>query len=788
MSESQFQDLETSSSINIKEVLFPYLLKWRWFMMSFFVVMTATFFYIRYSTPIYDVSASILVKDEKKGDVSSALSSFSDMGLDLGGVQSKLENEIEILKSRTILSLVTAELKTNISYFAESRIAKKQLYKNTFIKINIVKGDSSIYEKEATFRITIKDGASFIIEDLTTQKTTNQSFGTKFKTSVGEIVILPTSTRNRNIKDKKIIVEIEKFDKIVDDYQENIKIEAINKESSAIKIATKIENIDQGKAIINCLIKKHSEDAIKDKNQVSKNTLSFIEERLDFITKELSGVEGDVSDFKASNKIFDLTTNASLFFENESDNQKLLLQNETELKIAEYTYDHVSNSKRGELIPANIGIMNPSIEKTIETINTLQLERNKLIQNASEKNSVIINIDNQLENFKINLKDNLTNQINSIKIRNNNLKNQNNLLQNKLTAAPKQEKDFREIARQQQIKESLYLFLLQKREETQLSLAVIEPNTKIIDYAYSDGVMVSPKKKIIFLSGFLLSLLVPIGLIYVLNLFDTKIHGKKDITDFNLPLIGDIPHTDKTEKLIVSKTDRSSVTEAFRILRTNINFLSHTDNTAVVIMLTSTISKEGKSFNAVNLAAAYGIANKKTLLMGMDLRSPKLLEYLNLKAADGISDYVINKKIQWKDLIKQLPGVENVDLLPSGTIPPNPSELLMSDRISQLFEKAKTEYDYIIVDTAPIGMVADTKMLSDHADVLIYICRLDYLDKRLLAIPKALYEEKKFKNMSILLNGSKMEHGYGYGYGYGYGDTPKKEKKSGLLAFFKRTK
>jgi capsular exopolysaccharide synthesis family protein len=298
--------------------------------------------------------------------------------------------------------------------------------------------------------------------------------------------------------------------------------------------------------------------------------------------------------------------------------------------------------------------------------------------------------------------------------------------------------------------------------------------------------MVSPKKKIIYISAFLISLLLPIGLIYLLTIFDTKIHSKKDITDLHLPVIGDIPYTEKTEKLLVTNSDRSSVTEAFRILRTNINFLCQPDTSAKVIMITSTISKEGKSFNAVNLAAAYGIANKKTLLMGMDLRSPKLLEYLNLKAADGISDYIINNKIEWKDLVKKLPGSDNVDLLPSGTIPPNPAELLMSDRIRQLFEEAKTDYDYIIVDTAPIGMVADTKMLSNYADVLIYICRLDYLDKRLLTIPKAVYEEKKFKNMSILLNGSKMEHGYGYGYGYG--DTPAKEKKSGLLSFFKRAR
>ena len=300
--------------------------------------------------------------------------------------------------------------------------------------------------------------------------------------------------------------------------------------------------------------------------------------------------------------------------------------------------------------------------------------------------------------------------------------------------------------------------------------------------------MVSPKKKIIFLSGFLLCLLLPIGLIYVLNIFDTKIHGKKDITDFNLPLIGDIPYTDKTEKLIVTQADRSSVTEAFRILRTNINFLSLNSGDSKIIMISSTLSKEGKSFTAVNLAAAYGLAGKKTLLMGMDLRSPKLLEYLGMKNVAGISDYAINEKIKWQNLVLQLPGTENVVLLPSGTIPPNPAELLMSTRISRLFAEAKNEYDYIIVDTAPIGMVADTKMLSDHADVLIYICRLDYLDKRLLTIPKAVYEEKKFKNMSILLNGSKMEHGYVYGYGYGYGDKPAKEKKSGLLSFFKRAK
>ena len=236
MSESEFQHIEPSSSINIKEVLFPYLLKWKWFVLSFFVIMISTFFYLRYSTPIYEVSASVLVKDEKKGDVSSALSSFSDMGLDLGGVQSKLENEIEILKSRTILSSVAAELKTNISYFAESRMTKKKLFSDTYIRLNIVGGDSSIYDKQATFKIIITDESTFTIEDLASTKKTKQSFGTKFNTSVGEIIIVPTDTRNKAIKNKVIDVQIEKFDKVVDQYQKNIKIESVNKESSAIKI------------------------------------------------------------------------------------------------------------------------------------------------------------------------------------------------------------------------------------------------------------------------------------------------------------------------------------------------------------------------------------------------------------------------------------------------------------------------------------------------------------------------------------------------------------------------
>ncbi len=756
-----------SENFNFKEIIYPYLFKWKWYLVTLFFGIIFGLLYLRYTTPTYNVSASILIKDDDKNDLVSQMSAISELSGG-GSMQNKIENEIEILESRKLLSLVVKDLKLNVGYIDNNGPISKEQFKNPWIKINFLKGDSSIYKLDGSYEITFVSNSTFEINDLETEDSKIVNFGKSFHLPLGDAVITP------NCKQipigKKLILEISKFDAVVDYLQSNVVVEENNKESSVLLISMDIENIDKGEAIINNIIKQHNKDAIQDKNEVSKNTLNFINERIDFITNELSNVDQNVSNFKSNNKIFDLTTNASLFFENESENEKLIIENSTQLKMAEYIFDYISKKKNGELIPSNIGINNPSIEKMIETVNTLQLERNKLIIGSSDKNPVIVNLDAQLESLKRNLKESLSNQRNSLKIRNKSLENQDINLKNKLVSAPVQEKNFKEIMRQQQIKENLYLFLLQKREETSMALAVTVSNSKTIDDAYSNGSIIKPKKKMVFTIVLLLTLAITTLIIYIRNTLDTKIHNKFDVSDLGIPYIGDIPISDVENKLVVGKTERSSVAEAFRLLRTNINFLIPSKkDTCKSIFITSTISHEGKSFIALNLASTLGLSGKKVALIGMDLRAPKIMQYLDINATKGVTSFIIDENITLDDISINLKEIENVTIIPSGPIPPNPAELLMTDRLNTLFEIVKEKFDYIVVDTAPVGMVADTLLLNDYADIFIYVSRADYLDKRLLNIPTSLYNEGKLKNMAILLNCSDHTKNYGYGYGYGYG-------------------
>ncbi len=768
MSDFNHNTEDFSDNFNFKETIYPYLFKWKWYLVTLAIGVIFGLLYLRYTIPTYNVSASILIKDDDKNDLVSQMSAVSELSGG-GSIQNKIKNEIEILESRKLLSRVVKDLKLNINYIDNNGHISKEQFLNPWVRINFLKGDSSIYDFKGIFEITFISNSTFEIMDVETEKTRKLNFGTSFNLPLGDAVITPNC---REIPiGKKLIIDVTKFDAVVDYLQNNVTIEENNKESSVLLISMDIDNIEKGEAIVNNIIKQHNKDAIQDKNEVSKNTLNFINERITFITNELSDVDENVSNFKSNNKIFDLTTNASLFFENESENEKLIVENGTQLKMAEYIYEYISNKKNGELIPSNIGINNPSIEKMIETVNTLQLERNKLIIGSSEKNPVIINLDTQLESLKRNLKESLSNQSNSLKIRNKSLENQDKNLKNKLVSAPVQEKNFKEIMRQQQIKENLYLFLLQKREETSMALAVTVSNSKTIDDAYSDGSIIKPKKKMVFSIVFLITIAITTLIIYIRNTLDTKIHNKFDISDLGIPYIGDIPISDNPNKLVVGKHERTSIAEAFRLLRTNLNFLITTKKEECKsIFITSTISHEGKSFIALNLASTLGLSGKKVALIGMDLRAPKIMQYLDKNVTKGVTSYIIDENITVDDISVQLPEISNVTIIPSGPIPPNPAELLMNDRLIELFKIVKDKFDYIVVDTAPVGMVADTLLLNDYADIFLYVSRADYLDKRLLHIPTTLYKEGKLKNMAILLNCSDHTKNYGYGYGYGYGD------------------
>lgn len=770
--------VEDNQEGNVKDLLLRYLRNWKWFALSVVVCLILGFVYLRYQAPVYEVNATILIKDDKKGAISSELSAFEDLGI--FNSNNNIDNEIEILKSRSLMRRVVNELKLNISYFSYGRPIEHERYSNTPILVGYSVRDT-LQPFEGNWLLNPESERDFTLRNGETEEVIGKyHFGDSISTEQGKIAFTTTSSFSSSYLNKNFRIMISPLDNVVDAYLNALKVEPVSKNSNAIVISLRNPLPDKAKSIVNNLIRQHNLDAIEDKNEVSRNTANFINERIKYITTELSDVETEAEDFKTKNKLTDITSEAELFLKTGSESEMSLVEAGTQLKLVEYMYDDLLKRTNSEdLIPANLGLQDVAIASTINDYNKVVQERNRILRNAGEKNPVVENIDSQLQGMRASLKESLANLKTALVIKIKELNKQEGGINSKIASVPRYEREFRVIQRQQQIKEALYLYLLQKREETNIALAVTVSNAKIIDAAHSNGRMVAPKRQVIYLLSLLMGVLLPVIFFYVADLLDTRVHGKKDIDKLKLPFLGDIPLSDSKNKIVVSRNDNSGIAEAFRLLRTNVDFMLGSDRpSGKTVFVTSTIGQEGKSFVGLNLAASLAISGKKTLLVGMDLRAPKILKYLNLEDKKGLTNLVMSGDMNVADYIFSSQELEGLDILPSGSIPPNPAELLMNPGIKKLFDILRQQYDYIVVDTAPVGMVTDTLLLNAYADAFVYVVRANYLDKRLLSIAETVFKEKRLSNMAVLINGSDHSKGYGYGYGYGgygYGaDKPRR--------------
>ena len=771
------------ANFNIKEFIFTYVRYTKYIVVSIILSLIICFLILRHISPNYRIKATVLVKEEKN-DFSNKLNDISKIGLDISGNNIKIENEILILKSRNIINLVAKNLNLNIEYYDLNSTVENELFDNLPININFLNGIKSVYNLNKSLEIKKINNSKIKIKDISLNKTYVCSLGKSVKTSLGEIIITPTNYFN---KDFNLSVRSVKLDNVVDYLTNSINIELADKESSVLELTIDSKNISKGKKILNELIKQHSKETINDKIEVSVNTLSFIKNRIKYITTELSDIESNASRFKSVNSIIDFQTDAELYVEKESENEKLLSDNLIQIELNEFVLNHIKSNKTIDLLPYNIGISNKSIDELISNINNLIIERNKLLVRSSVENPIVVNLENQIASLKLNLKESLLGNRKTLKITSNLLNSKQKKLDRKLKSAPKQEKDFREISRQQQIKESLYLFLLQKREETSLQLAIATSNTKLIDKAYCNSVPVSPKKSLYYFVSFIIGLLVPTFIVFIIKISNTKIKSINEVQSLDIPMLGDLPLVKNlNSNFIIQNGDRSSLAEAYRLIRTNINFfLSHVSTQNKTIFVTSTFSSEGKSFVSINLAKIIAMTQKKVLLIGFDVRLPKILEYLNESNNQGVTNFIINKDLQFSEIIFKSKKLEGVDIITSGIIPPNPAELLMSERVRELFTEAKKHYDYIIVDTAPVGLVTDTFLIKDYADLTVYITRLNVLEKNSLGILKEIHQGKKLNNITVLVNGIDYSDGNGVRRGYGYGNYFDNNKK---YNFFKKLK
>ncbi|WP_225035052.1 GumC family protein [Winogradskyella sp. SM1960] len=762
---------DTEDSIDLKQELRRYLRYWPWFVFTVMLLLIGAYLYLRYAPRIFETYAKVKILDESEGlELPTSAFIFKRSNINL-------ENEKEILTSYLIMNRVVRELNLNTSFYEEGTIQTSQIETLPFTFKQIIEPDS--ITKTISYKINVKANGLEII-DVDTEEVFSFSEHSTLNsdTNLPFEISLRSEASEKDIIGKTFLINFKSIKNVALGLKAKIGVEAIGEQSDLLKLVITGESKELSEKILNTLMDEFNRDGIYDRQLVSKRTLDFIDERFVFLEQELDSIEVNRQDFKQSNNIVDIIADAELGLEQRAQSDEELFRIEHQLTLSDLLENALKNNTESDLLPANIGIENSSINVLITDYNSAVINRDRYLSSGGANNPIVQKAVTQVENLKANLNRSLETYSNQLEASRQQLSSRNRRFSGTVSQIPEKEKLLRAINRQQKIKESLYLLLLQKREEAAINLAITEPSIKVVEYALTGGNPISPKSNIIYAGALLGGLLIPFGILYLMFMLDTKLHGKDDITKVSskIPVIGEIPFKKNKEDVVFDDPDsRSALAESFRILSSNVDYILPVkdDHKAKVIYCTSTIKGEGKTYVSINLSLALSSINKKVLLIGADLRNPQIHTHIKQdKHNPGLSNYLHDGNFNWRDgLRKGFDKHPNHDILLSGDIPPNPAHLLTNGRFTKLIEEAKDEYDYIIVDTAPTILVTDTLLISQLADATIYLVRADYTEKNLLKYSVDLSETGKLKNVAYVVNsvGASKSYGYGYNYGYNYG-------------------
>jgi tyrosine-protein kinase Etk/Wzc len=756
-------DFERDQVLNLREVLTKYLYHWPVFVLGLVICMLGAYFYLRYTQPIYQVTSTLLIKDQKKSASADILNKF-----DQGGVSKDVDNEIEILKSRTLMTRVVERLNLNVQYRTEGRVIAVNAYENRPVNLIPVDFKKEFYNRE--LQLTFPNQESYLLKDVLTGKNVRGQINQLHKTIFGVYKIEKINGKSISTKDL-LKINISDVSDVAGAYLGGLTIEPKSNRSTVLILGYKTPVIKLGEDILNTLVQVYNEAALLDKNKTTQRTMEFIDERLAPLSGELTDVEKDVESFKSSQGLTDITSQAELYLGNVKANDARLSDVNIKIAVVEEVEKFISSKSIGEKLPSTMGIEDPVLMAQIEGLSQLYLKRNQMLATMEPANPLLEPINKQIDDTRLNIKTSISN-IKEVLLNTKRLIESNNEnYHGSIKKIPGQERQFVSIKRQQAIKEALYLYLLQRKEETALSYASSVADSRLIDPALGNQGPIKPRRQVVYLVALLVGLILPAAYIMAKDLLNNKVNSKGDISRAtHAPLLGELVYNEGSDPIVVNADSRNAIAEQFRAIRTNLQFSQgkQLDGEGRVTLFTSSMSGEGKSFVATNLGAVLAISGRKTIVLELDLRKPKIIKYLKLSTKVGLSNYLIGKS-SYEDVLLNSGVHPNLFVMGSGPIPPNPSELLIQKEMRELIAYLRTKYDEIIIDAPPVGLVTDAQILAEFADTTIYIVRHGVTLKSQLAQFDAIYRQNKFPRLNLILNGVQVGGSYGYGYGYGYG-------------------
>lgn len=805
---------EEESGLNLKSIFAKLIINWKWIVASLAVSLCCAYIYLQRQTPVYRIQATIMINDEQKGSFQNQMKAFQqDFGImsTTGGI----DNELEVLRSKSVIKQAVMDLGLYTRYSIDNGFFKpaSTLYGTSPIKAIIEKYDLEKLSAATNFIITQPDSASYIISYnyFDGEKQENIEVREEFKslpftlnTHIGRLSIIKGAS-SALAPNQELKITILPPISVAKSCLGALSITPSSKTTSVAYISYLDVNKRRGVDFVNQLVTTYNQESNNDKNIVAMKTEEFIERRLEKVAAELNDSEEQMAQYKRSSGLINLSGDAQKVMQRSTEYEKQNIEIVTQLKLINYLYDYINDPSSALLpIPANVGITDAGLTSLIGNYNSLIVERSNLLRSASESNPAVVEVSTIAKLTAEAIKTSIISLRNSLEIKQKELESQAKLYDSKLGDAPTKEKVLAGYERQVEVKSGLYMMLLQKREENSIALAATADNAKLIDAALAGDGPVSPNRRMAWLIALVLGIAIPIAIIYLMEILRFKIEGRNDLEKLTkVPVLGDIAisHEAKSNRnsIVVRENSNDLMAETFRAIRTNLQFVLDGPEKKI-IQFTSSTSGEGKTFVSSNLAMSMALLGKKVILVGLDIRKPRLAEMFNL--ADhkkGITLFLsgdANDKALLFDQIMPSGVNDNLDILPAGIVPPNPAELLSKKNLDKAMEYLKEKYDYIILDTAPVGLVADTLIISRVTDATVYICRADYTPKSDLDLVNSLYKEGKLRNMSIVLNGidmSKRKYGYYYGYGkygstrygrygygkygkygqYGYGNNPK---------------